>query len=196
VTVLTGSSGSESLGPFARFTPESREAVVFAQAEAVRLRHPWLGTEHLLLGLLRSPGTRAGIVLASLGVSPASVEHELIEELGEPSGEAFLGKEDADALRSVGIDLSEVRRRVEETFGPGALERARPGRCGIPVMPRLKQSFEHASRAARGEAIDTDHLLLGMTQVRGALGMILLQRLGIGEAHVRSRLETHRPRAS
>jgi hypothetical protein len=32
--------------------------------------------------------------------------------------------QDADALRSVGIDLDEVRRTVEETFGPGALERA------------------------------------------------------------------------
>jgi hypothetical protein len=32
---------------------------------------------------------------------------------------------DADALARIGIDLDEVRRRVEESFGPGALERTR-----------------------------------------------------------------------
>jgi hypothetical protein len=35
---------------------------------------------------------------------------------------------DAEALASIGIDLDEVRRRVEEQFGPGALERTRAGR--------------------------------------------------------------------
>ncbi len=35
---------------------------------------------------------------------------------------------DADALASIGIDLDEVRRRVEEAFGPGALERTRAAR--------------------------------------------------------------------
>jgi len=34
---------------------------------------------------------------------------------------------DAEALASIGIDLDEVRRRVEEAFGPGALERTRAG---------------------------------------------------------------------
>ena len=32
---------------------------------------------------------------------------------------------DAEALATIGIDLDEVRRRVEEAFGPGALERTR-----------------------------------------------------------------------
>jgi len=35
---------------------------------------------------------------------------------------------DADALATIGIDLDEVRRRVEEAFGPGALERTRAAR--------------------------------------------------------------------
>ena len=37
---------------------------------------------------------------------------------------------DADALATIGIDLDEVRRRVEEAFGPGALERTRAARGG------------------------------------------------------------------
>jgi len=40
----------------------------------------------------------------------------------------ILAAPDAEALASIGIDLDEVRRRVEEAFGPGALERTRTGR--------------------------------------------------------------------
>src|SRR5207237_8432490 len=47
---------------FARFTPQAREAMVLAQEESARLGYPWLGTEHLLLGLLRQPGPAASNV--------------------------------------------------------------------------------------------------------------------------------------
>jgi ATP-dependent Clp protease ATP-binding subunit ClpA len=181
---------------FARFTAEAREAVVFAQEEAARLRHPWLGTEHLLLGLLRRTDTPASRVLSSLGVTAASAEQVLLEELGPPPGGQVLGDEDEQALRTLGIDLHEVRRRVEATFGPGALERARPGRCGMPVMPRLKQSFERAARAAAGGSIDTDDLLVGMTEVRGALAVRLLERLGLTADAVRAQVDAERRRAS
>ena len=181
---------------FDRFTAEAREALVLAQEEAARLRHPWLGTEHLLLGLLRRTDTRASLVLSSLGVTAASVERELVDELG-PSRDLVLGDEDEEALRTLGIDLREVRRRVEQAFGPGALERARPGRCGHPMMPRLKQSLERAARVAPGgEPIDTDHLLVGMTRVRGALAAQLLERLGVSEAEIRASVDSRRRRAS
>jgi hypothetical protein len=125
---------------FYRFTAQARDAVALAQEEAARLRHPWLGTEHLLLAFLRRPDSRAGRLLLSIGVRAASVERELAAELGEPPKAEILGEEDEEALHTLGIDLREVRRRVEAKFGPGALERARPGRCGSPVMPRLKRA--------------------------------------------------------
>jgi dihydroneopterin aldolase len=54
---------------FERFTHRAREAVVLAQEEAGRLRHNYIGTEHLLLGLLREDEGVAARALASLGVA-------------------------------------------------------------------------------------------------------------------------------
>jgi ATP-dependent Clp protease ATP-binding subunit ClpA len=171
---------------FARFTHQAKEAMVLAQEESARLRYPWLGTEHLLLGLLRQPGTAPTNVLEGLGITRASVERELIRTLGQPSGEEVLGEEDERALRTLGIDLQEVRARVEEAFGPGALERARAGRCGWPMMPRLKESLEQAAREAGRGPIETDHLLLGMLNVRGALAVETLRALGVTPDAVRA----------
>lgn len=109
----------------ARFSPLAKEAMVLVQQESARLRYHWLGTEHLLLGPLRQPGTPASQVLEGLGITRASVERELVRNLGlPPSSDQVLGDEDGRALRTLGIDLREVRARVEEAFGPGALERA------------------------------------------------------------------------
>ncbi len=54
---------------FERFTQPARQSVVGAQDEARRLDHDYIGTEHLLLGLLREPDTIAARVLHQLGVS-------------------------------------------------------------------------------------------------------------------------------
>jgi len=54
---------------FERFTERARKVVVLAQGEAVRLRHDYIGTEHLLLGLLREESGVAAQVLTSLGVT-------------------------------------------------------------------------------------------------------------------------------
>lgn len=107
---------------FERFAPQAKHAMHLAQAEADRLRHSWLGTEHLLLGMLRQPTGAATQVLIELGVDAESVERQLIEELGGAGDDRPLGDEDERALQTIGIDLREVRRRVEEAFGPGALD--------------------------------------------------------------------------
>jgi len=181
---------------FVRFTQTARQAMVLAQEESARLRYPWLGTEHLLLGLLRQPGTVATNVLKALGITRASVEREVIRTLGSPSGEQGLGDEDERALRTLGIDLQEVRARVEDAFGPGALERARPGLCGWPMMPRLKESLERAAREAGRGLIESDHLLLGMLDVRGALAVETLRALGVTPDVVRASVLAHRAQAS
>src|SRR5258708_25979869 len=55
-------------GSFDRFTERARKVMQFAQEEAQRLQHNYIGTEHLLLGLLREEKGVAGKVLTGLGI--------------------------------------------------------------------------------------------------------------------------------
>jgi ATP-dependent Clp protease ATP-binding subunit ClpA len=181
---------------YARFAAQAIEAIDLAEEESARLRHPWLGTEHLLWGLLRQPGTAVTSVLESLGVTRLAVERELITTLGPPVHEHLLGAEDKQVLGTIGIDLDEVRARVDEVFGPGALERAEPGRCGLPMMPRLKGGLEHAAREAGSGLIETDHLLLGILNVRKALAVELLASFGVTADILRRSLHAYRAQAS
>src|SRR6185312_9472594 len=67
---------------FERFTERARQVVVLAQDEARALRHNYIGTEHLLLGLLREEEGVAARVLDALGVTTDEVRAQVGEVVG------------------------------------------------------------------------------------------------------------------
>jgi ATP-dependent Clp protease ATP-binding subunit ClpA len=75
---------------FERFTAQARRAVVLAQEEARLLNHNYIGTEHILLGLLHEDEGDAAKVLASFGIGLDAVRLEVEEIIGRgasvPSG--------------------------------------------------------------------------------------------------------------
>ena len=187
---------------FERFTSQARNVVVGAQQEARRLGHDCVGTEHVLLGLLAGEGVAARI-LAELGVTAPAVEHEVLSYVRPgPFGAA-----DAEALGAIGIDLDEVRRRLEASFGPGAL-RWRPGRRGrrrgplpgghIPFSPRSKKVLELSLREAvrlRHNHIGPEHILLGIVREGEGLAALVLTRLGADLEAIRARVHQELRRA-
>jgi ATP-dependent Clp protease ATP-binding subunit ClpC len=68
---------------FERFTERARQVVVLAQDEARALKHGYIGTEHILLGLLREEEGLAARVLASLDVSVDSVRAQVARIVGQ-----------------------------------------------------------------------------------------------------------------
>lgn len=66
----------------ARFTPRAKTCVAAAETTAVELRHGWIGTEHLLLGLYAEPEAVAALVLVEAGVERAGVEAAVVDVLG------------------------------------------------------------------------------------------------------------------
>jgi ATP-dependent Clp protease ATP-binding subunit ClpA len=112
-----------------------------------------------------------------------------------------LDEKDAEALRVLGIDLDEVRRRTEEVFGEGALGGAVPARrrrrkkaCSpsaghIPFTPRAKKALELALREAktlRHDYIGTEHILLGLVRERGGLAAGMLSERSVSDERVRT----------
>lgn len=169
---------------FERFTDDARDVVVQAQAEARALGHAYIGTEHLLLGAAATGGD-AGRVLAGHGATPDALRAAIRAEVGDSTL-------DAAALATLGIDLDEIRRRVEATFGEGALERRRPARGGhVPFTPRAKKSLELALREAIAHGdrhIGTEHVVLGTLRDEKALARCILRRAGADPDRIREAL--------
>jgi ATP-dependent Clp protease ATP-binding subunit ClpC len=67
---------------FERFTDRARRVVVLSQEEARILNHDYIGTEHLLLGLIREGHGVAAKAMVSLGISPDSVRQQVEETVG------------------------------------------------------------------------------------------------------------------
>lgn len=166
-----------------RFTTDARAVVMGAVVVADEFHSPVIGTEHVLVSVATDPGV-AGQALRGAGATRERLRAELAERRGPVDG---VPRVDPHALASIGIDMDEVRRAVEETFGPGALsappDRGRRGRWGRPAhrsghrsghrrfTAESKSALERALRAAvagRDRHVGSEHVLLGLIGPAGA----------------------------
>src|SRR5881392_1157474 len=103
-------------------TPRAKKVIEYSIEEARNLNHNYVGTEHLLLGLLREQEGVAAQVLMNLGLKLEDVREEVLnllghnmptEESGRGEGErqANKGKSKTPALDSFGRDLTELARQ-------------------------------------------------------------------------------------
>ncbi len=131
---------------FERFTASARDVVLRAVAEAERRDSPRVGVEHVLVALTEVPESAEALRVA--GFTAGALETVLADlELAERRG--GLGPADAEALRSIGIDLDAVVAGVEERHGEGALAPPqRPHRR--PLLRRLLEQLGRVQvRSAR-----------------------------------------------
>src|SRR5213078_267967 len=111
-------------------TPRAKKVVEYSIEEARNLNHNYVGTEHLLLGLLREEEGVASQVLMNLGLRLEDVRAEVLNLLGhnmDPStreqvtnkGRSQMGKSKTPALDSFGQDLTELARqgRLDPVIG-------------------------------------------------------------------------------
>ena len=107
------------------YTPRVKKVLALAGKEAKALNHSYVGTEHILLGLLREGEGVAARVLKSLEVDIERTRNEILKELDpnftppeseqEGNGETTGGKKDVKtpALRAFGRDLTELAKKSE-----------------------------------------------------------------------------------
>ena len=166
---------------FERFTEKARTVVVLAQQDARQRGDSAIDTGHLLRALYAVPDNLALMVLEGFSVRRADVEADLAGDVVATQGSSAA---DADALAALGIDLDEVRRRVEEAFGPGALDRAQEPKRRflgghIPFAGEAKKSLELSLREAISlghNYIGTEHVLLALVRGDGAAHDVLVGR--------------------
>ena len=171
---------------FERFTRQARAVVLLAVEDAGALGAERVGTEHLLLGVAGERGAGAR-VLDPLGLGHAALRAELERSAGL----------DADALASIGIDLAQVRRRVEQSFGPGALGGHRRGRR--PFAPGAKKALEVSLREAIAlgdRHIGSEHILLAVVRDPDRPVAELLRRRSQTPEAVRAAVIAARTRAA
>ena len=162
-------------GPRAKTArPDAERYLAAGAEEARRLGHNYIGTEHILSVLIRNPDGEAMRVLARLGVGAEAADAAVAGWLSTGTRPA---KIDPQALAQLGIDFDTVRERLEQTFGPGALERSRSSCLGI--CPRLKRALAHALDNAAGRPLGDEHVLLGMLTVPDSVAARVLGELGV-----------------
>src|SRR5262249_44462957 len=142
---------SRSTAVFERFTKDARRVIVASIETAAESGAAKAAPEHLLLGLAAADQTIAARILASHGVTAA----DLRAATAPATGRAGLTDDEISALRAVGVDVDEVFRRIEQAFGPAALDEPsmprpprRRGRIGAPFTPQAKKVIELSLREA------------------------------------------------
>jgi ATP-dependent Clp protease ATP-binding subunit ClpA len=171
-----------------------------AELERRRLSHPYLGDEHLLLGLLAEAESAAAGLLIERGLDLPTARADIQRIV---SGMGQVGPDDATVLRDLGVDVDQMRRRLESAFGTLTVHEAerqvrrRPwwrGRarhsplCGPVYLIKRAQLTACTVAGNQGQAeMQPEHLLYGVLRsARDPLGTGLgrrgrrdLNRLGL-----------------
>jgi ATP-dependent Clp protease ATP-binding subunit ClpA len=113
------------------FTPRAKKVLELSLREALQLGHDYIGTEHLLLGLVREGEGVAAQVLVKLGADLSRVRQQVIQLLSGYAGgkEAAAGTRPVQTtvpedLREAEEQLAQVRRQKEAAIGAEDFDRA------------------------------------------------------------------------
>ncbi|MDX6415200.1 MAG: ATP-dependent Clp protease ATP-binding subunit ClpC, partial [Gaiellaceae bacterium] len=142
------------------FTPRAKKVLELALREALSLGHNYIGTEHILLGLVRKDEGAATRVLLDLDLDAATIRREIVRRLEGPGRHAS-------------------RTGGQATTGEMLLTTA--GELALELAAEEARALGH-------DYLGTEHFLLGLLRERQGLAARLLITLGITRAEVRTRV--------
>jgi ATP-dependent Clp protease ATP-binding subunit ClpA len=179
-------------------TPRAKKVVELAVDEARRMNHHYIGTEHLLLGLVREGEGIAAGVLQSFGINLEQVRWETLAVLNQTGTKSAQGsvQEDVSTTHDVGAaaepgaalnqgPLQDKDDRVAEYIGD---PKSRFAKFTERSRRVLSYSQEEAQRFQHNY-IGTEHLLLGLAREGGGVAAKVLNNLGVELNKVRSAVE-------
>jgi ATP-dependent Clp protease ATP-binding subunit ClpA len=159
------------------FTPRAKKVMEFALREALALRHNYIGTEHLLLGLIRDTDGAGAQILLAHGADPAAVRQAVLDLV--PAGPATPGHR-------------WLRRRPDPGGEParpaGADEGGQPD--GPATTPAAEAGLAAAARLAGDQPVGSHHLLLATLADPDTAAARALAGLGVDLDQAREALRT------
>jgi len=115
--------GNGGLAPAQGLTPRAKSVVELAVAESRRMNAPYIGTEHLLMGILREGSNMALRILRTVGVDPRHMYADLQKKLSETRPVAVSANPNtAKDPKKVGKTLAEFTRDLTESARQGKLD--------------------------------------------------------------------------
>ena len=116
------------------FNEETTRVLLYAGEEADRLNHSYIGTEHLLLGLLREEGSVAGTILHSHGLRVDQARNDILTLLDErPAGWQ------QPLLRETQLNLVDVIRQMVDQLAQSVGDRDRGEALAVHIREKLDQ---------------------------------------------------------
>ncbi len=137
---------------FENFTPRACKVLQLAEKETQQLNHKYLGTEHILLGLIREEVGVAAVLLNNLGIDLQQVRQEV-------------------------ENIVQVEPDMAALGGP---EMVTTGQ--LPQTPRAKRVIEYSVKEARNmnhEVVGTEHLSLGLLLEQDGIAGQVFRNLGL-----------------
>jgi ATP-dependent Clp protease ATP-binding subunit ClpA len=144
------------------FTPRAKKVLEFSLREALQLGHHYIGTEHILLGLIREGQGVAAQVLEKLGADLSRVRREVLQLLegfaatGEVQPGLPMEPEDFAARVARAEEIEAVAREVAAEFGHESVE---PGHHWVAALRLNLRQMEEAIEAYRAKLRWAEHAL-------------------------------------
>src|SRR5919107_3073915 len=165
---------------FERFTERARQVVVLAQEEALSLGHNYIGTEHILLGLVRENEGVAARILLDFDADSDKIRNEVIRMLSGPGGRRQGGGGGGGAAAGAGAQgEGKKSSKLLDQFGRNLTKLAADGKLD-PVVGReteIERIMQTLSRRTKNNPVLIGEPGVGKTAVVEGLA----QRITSGE---------------
>jgi ATP-dependent Clp protease ATP-binding subunit ClpA len=169
ITQLIGLGDDERVTGQIPFTPRAKHVLEIALREALSFGHNYIGTEHILLGVVRESEGVAARILAELGADADTIRDEVVSSMSGTEPGRGLGP---------GVRSPRASRAVREAAST-------PPRFTHPARGVLILAQDEA-RAVDHAAVSNEHLLLGLLCQQDGLAARLLDVLGVTPENVRA----------
>ena len=158
------------------FTPRAKKVLELSMEEAGNLGHNYIGTEHLLLGLIKENEGIAAQVLINLGVKLEDVREEVLDFLGADTGE----EEEEETATTEGqpqAGTSKSKTPALDSFGRDLTELAREGKLDAVIgrANEIERVIQILSRRTKNNPVLLGEPGVGKTAIVEGLAQMIIE---------------------